>query len=707
MVTAVRDRQTLLHPRPSFRRPFQGTSYGRASLDVGQPFPDFIEIMGMDGYYLVPFTEETTKPLISMFIQFPVFAESMGVARNALAAFDGATGAGGWAAAERAVRPFVQRRVDGRRDGSLISYALLDPNGELVGGTSMWPTPSPIANTFEIGVFARPDHWHTGLALNAVRVNGAMALDDLGAQRLEMTTDESNAACRRLCERLGFTDNGFVRRMQHGMESPTKVWTRWYSWDSAALREPASPRNVYVHQSKRRVRRDFESERFLAERQFELVADPEHAREVVADARRELERHFGDPSASPEAAFDIATHLRALVFGAGARIWTLMALQVAIDHPHWILDALSNPTQKTNTAWEEYWAGTKGSVTQTMLEFKNPSIPKFEIGSNDGEFLTSVMRFFTDVRLSHMETVPEYQPLLDLCGEMQHEWRTAAGEAGKLENYEPTKPPRRLAGWELRSGIVDPLGGTISDALVTLDFILKHAPEAARRECAQTGHSPPGNPTGRKARFSNDDLQRAILRSNDAVTGVLVELGRKKMELATGKGKLGRSRGPFRADELGFDIRDPYNPAFFLTGQGLHNSPARVPQGCPADSDLPGANMRERYTVAASHDDGVLFNYLPLSQKNTPDPLSTETATLRVAALFLPLLWEGESNEFCDVGPGRSSSLAGRQRSAWEGIDIPRSEKEMTWGMGPTTRFDVAQESEIRLPCGGGAERDF
>jgi RimJ/RimL family protein N-acetyltransferase len=671
-------------------RTFDGAAYGYASGRREGLVPDAIEIIGMDGYILRPFTEATIKPLAEMFVDYPRMARTTGVAMRALVAFEEATETNQWQAAEEAVRSFVMRRVNGRKDGSLFSWVITNPSGAIIGGTNLWPTPSPFPNTYEMGVFVRPDYWGKDVAVNAVRATGAIALDDLGAQRLEMTTDEANRACRRLCEKLGFTDEGFVRRMQYGMESPTKVWTRWYTWNTASLREPAPAPERYVHQTKRRVARDFEPERFLAERQFEILSAPETARDVITDARSQLVQHFGDPKTSAESAYEVANSLRTLVFGAAARIWTLMALQTSLGDPAQVVDALRNPVQKPSA----FWGNRSTQTFPSIPVFKNSSIPKFEMESADGKFHNSTMELFTRVRIAHMECVPEYQPLLDLCTELQNEWRVAAVEAGKLDRLTLSNPAsERLSVDQLREGQVDPLSGTISDALVTLDFIFKHAPVAAARASAQMARKGPA----RKRRFTNDDLQRAILRSHPSVTGVLVELSRTKMEKATGKGLLGQERGPFRADELAMNLEDPFNPTFYLTGQGLHVSPHRVPRRCPADSDLPGANVRERYTIAASRDDGVRLGYLS-EAKAAAHTLSTEEALLRTATLFMPLLWGGLNNSHYIVGVGKSITLASQQLRDWETTERPRSAKDLTWGMGPITRLDIANESSISLP---------
>jgi len=64
---------------------------------------------------------------------------------------------------------------------------------------------------FEMGWWRRAGREHLGIAAEAADAVVRLALDDLGARRLEARMDEANTSSRRLAERLGFTLEGVLR----------------------------------------------------------------------------------------------------------------------------------------------------------------------------------------------------------------------------------------------------------------------------------------------------------------------------------------------------------------------------------------------------------------------------------------------------------------------------------------------------------------
>jgi RimJ/RimL family protein N-acetyltransferase len=64
---------------------------------------------------------------------------------------------------------------------------------------------------FEMGWWRRAGLEHLGIAAEAAAAVVRLVFDDLGGRRLEARMDETNAASRRLAERLGFTFEGLLR----------------------------------------------------------------------------------------------------------------------------------------------------------------------------------------------------------------------------------------------------------------------------------------------------------------------------------------------------------------------------------------------------------------------------------------------------------------------------------------------------------------
>ena len=63
-----------------------------------------------------------------------------------------------------------------------------------------------------IGYWLRAESRGCGAATLAVQLVAHWAFDDLGVQRLQLTTSPDNAASQRVAERAGFTREGLLRR---------------------------------------------------------------------------------------------------------------------------------------------------------------------------------------------------------------------------------------------------------------------------------------------------------------------------------------------------------------------------------------------------------------------------------------------------------------------------------------------------------------
>jgi RimJ/RimL family protein N-acetyltransferase len=85
--------------------------------------------------------------------------------------------------------------------------------GEYVGSTGLhrmdWRVPRA-----EVGYWCRTSRHGQGIVTEAVGAICAYAFEHLKAQRLEIVTDEENAASRRVAERCGFELEGVMRHQR-------------------------------------------------------------------------------------------------------------------------------------------------------------------------------------------------------------------------------------------------------------------------------------------------------------------------------------------------------------------------------------------------------------------------------------------------------------------------------------------------------------
>jgi RimJ/RimL family protein N-acetyltransferase len=89
------------------------------------------------------------------------------------------------------------------REGRDFHYAVLDrTNHSLLGALGIHPRVGP--QGLELGYWLRPSATGLGLATEAAAAATRVALELMGAHRVELHIDSRNAASVRLAERLGF-----------------------------------------------------------------------------------------------------------------------------------------------------------------------------------------------------------------------------------------------------------------------------------------------------------------------------------------------------------------------------------------------------------------------------------------------------------------------------------------------------------------------
>lgn len=85
--------------------------------------------------------------------------------------------------------------------------------GTLLGSAGLHRTDWQLPKT-EVGYWTRTSATRQGYASESVNALTSWALQQLGAQRVELVTDEQNFASRRVAERCGFALEGISRNVQ-------------------------------------------------------------------------------------------------------------------------------------------------------------------------------------------------------------------------------------------------------------------------------------------------------------------------------------------------------------------------------------------------------------------------------------------------------------------------------------------------------------
>jgi RimJ/RimL family protein N-acetyltransferase len=87
--------------------------------------------------------------------------------------------------------------------------------GRLVGGIGLHRTDWDLPKT-EVGYWIRPSEAGKGYVTESVQTLVAWALSGLGAQRVELVTEDTNVASRSVAERCGFVLEGVLHNVLRG-----------------------------------------------------------------------------------------------------------------------------------------------------------------------------------------------------------------------------------------------------------------------------------------------------------------------------------------------------------------------------------------------------------------------------------------------------------------------------------------------------------
>jgi RimJ/RimL family protein N-acetyltransferase len=121
---------------------------------------------------------------------------------------------------------WLERYESGRRDGTREAWAIVGDDGELLG-LCMAPVIEREARTVELGYVIAPAARGRGVATEALRLMTEWALDEVGAERIELRISVANAGSRKVAERAGYVREGVLRNtyFKQGRRDDTEIWS--------------------------------------------------------------------------------------------------------------------------------------------------------------------------------------------------------------------------------------------------------------------------------------------------------------------------------------------------------------------------------------------------------------------------------------------------------------------------------------------------
>lgn len=106
----------------------------------------------------------------------------------------------------------LQRARRDLESGGVLPWAIADlATDELIGTVTLFRLDRDHRRA-EIGYMLGSAHWRKGLASEALRLVLRHAFDAMQLERVEADTDPRNASSRRMLERLGFVQEGTLRK---------------------------------------------------------------------------------------------------------------------------------------------------------------------------------------------------------------------------------------------------------------------------------------------------------------------------------------------------------------------------------------------------------------------------------------------------------------------------------------------------------------
>jgi RimJ/RimL family protein N-acetyltransferase len=123
---------------------------------------------------------------------------------------------------------WIARYEAGRRDGTRIAFAAVDPADGTFLGTGLAPEIDREARELELGYLVAPAARGRGVATEILRRMTGWAFDEAGALRAQLLIDVDNVASQRVAERCGYVREGVLRslHLKDGLRTDTVVYSR-------------------------------------------------------------------------------------------------------------------------------------------------------------------------------------------------------------------------------------------------------------------------------------------------------------------------------------------------------------------------------------------------------------------------------------------------------------------------------------------------
>jgi RimJ/RimL family protein N-acetyltransferase len=128
--------------------------------------------------------------------------------------------------AEAAVRDRAERLVERAAEGTVVELAVSDPADDAFLGSMILHSFDWKHRRCEVGFWLVPAARGRGVGSRAVALAVSWAFDELDLLRVEMTTTPDNGAVFALARRLGFAQEGVLRR--RNVERGARVDVVWF-----------------------------------------------------------------------------------------------------------------------------------------------------------------------------------------------------------------------------------------------------------------------------------------------------------------------------------------------------------------------------------------------------------------------------------------------------------------------------------------------
>jgi RimJ/RimL family protein N-acetyltransferase len=113
---------------------------------------------------------------------------------------------------EKLLTEYVQKSIKERENKTRYSFTIFDKRKNSYAGSTSFMNISNVDGRIEIGsTWIGKEFQHTGLNRNCKYLLLSFAFDEVGAERIELKTDERNTASRKAIQKIGGQFEGVLR----------------------------------------------------------------------------------------------------------------------------------------------------------------------------------------------------------------------------------------------------------------------------------------------------------------------------------------------------------------------------------------------------------------------------------------------------------------------------------------------------------------